>query len=107
MTEELVMWLWFAVGGVACFITSFLVAGYRYAHTRVKRRLEYAVISGLGTMAICYFARKYFPEEFIISDAPAVGIAVGLFGIGRVLDYAAQKVGLEKKSSEDKDNVRS
>lgn len=56
-------------------------------------------------MAICYFAQKYFPEEFVFSDAPAVGIAIGLFGIGRVIDYAAQKIGLEKKPNEEKSNV--
>lgn len=105
MTNELIMWTWFGIGGITCFVTSFLVAGYRYTHVRIKRRLEYAIISGLGTMAICYFAQKYFPEEFVFSDAPAVGIAIGLFGIGRVIDYVAQKIGLEKKPNEEKSNV--
>ena len=103
-TEQLYAWTWYILGGISCGLTSFLVAGYRAIHTRIKRRLEYAAISGLGTMAICYFAEKYFPEQFNIVDSVAVGIAVGLFGIGRVLDYAAQKIGLEKRTGE-KDNV--
>lgn len=83
-----------ALGAVLCGLTSYLVVGYKAIHTGVKRKLEYAVISALGAVAICYTAYKYFPDEFHTQDIPAASILIGLFGIGRVLDHVARKFGI-------------
>lgn len=102
-TEELYMWTWYILGGMSCGLTSFLVAGYKSMHSRIKRRLEYAAISALGALAISYIAYKYYPDAFRPTDSPALGIIIGLCGIGRVLDFLAQKCGIEKKPEGNKD----
>lgn len=84
----------FALGGVMCGLTSYLVVSYKTIHTSWKHKIEYAIISALGSVAICYIAYRYFPEKFSIQDIPAASILIGLFGIGRILDYIASRFGL-------------
>lgn len=85
----------FALGGVICGLTSYLVVSYKAIHTSWKRKTEYAAISALGSVAICYIAYRYFPDKFVVQDIPAASILIGLFGIGRVLDHIAHKFGLQ------------
>ncbi len=96
-TEAILM---FVLGGIACGITSFLVCSFFKKPVTVIRRAEYAAISGIGTTAICWLALRYFPERFEPWDAIPYGIMIGLFGIGRVLDWIAKKYGLESRKGE-------
>ncbi|WP_406019849.1 hypothetical protein [Succinivibrio sp.] len=47
-------------------------------------------------MAICWLGYRYFPERFDAWDAVPYGVMIGLFGIGRVLDWIAKRYGLDK-----------
>lgn len=95
--------LWILVGGLVCGFTSFLVADYSNSRTKLRRRIEYAVISGIGAMAICYYAAKFFPEKFDVTDAPAFSVFVGLFGIGRVLRFISNRFGYSSENTEDRE----
>ena len=87
--------LLFASGGLACAITSFLVGSFFKRPAEIKRRIEYAAISGAGAVAICWLGCKYFPDRFEAWDSVPYSILIGLFGIGRVLDWIAKRYGLE------------
>lgn len=86
----------FALGGMACSVTSFLVSSFFKKPPEFIRRIYYALISGIGAMAICWLGYRYFPERFESWDAVPYGVMIGLFGIGRVLDWIAKKYGLDK-----------
>lgn len=92
-----------ATGGIACGLTSFLVADYSNPRVKLRKRTEYAVLSGIGAMSICYYAAKYFPDKFDLADAPAFSIIIGLFGIGRVLRFISNRFGYSSDISEGKD----
>ncbi len=88
----------FVVGGVLCAVTSFLLGSYLKKPAAVIRRIEYALISGFGSFALCWIAYRKFPEKFEPIDAIPYSIIIGLFGIGRVIDWIAKKYGLEGKT---------
>ena len=87
--------LMFGGGGLACALTSFLVSSFFKRPEQTVRRVQYAMISGLGAVAICWLGCKYFPERFDVTDSIPYSILIGLFGIGRVLDWIAKKYGIE------------
>lgn len=86
----------FGLGGMACGVTSFLVSSFFKKPPELIRRIYYALISGIGAMAICWLGYRYFPERFEAWDAVPYGVMIGLFGIGRVLDWIAKRYGLDK-----------
>ncbi len=96
--------LLFVAGGVLCAITSFLLASYLKKPAVVLKRIEYALISGFGSFAICWIAFRKFPDKFEAIDAIPYSIFIGLFGIGRVIDFIAKKYGLDKTNSEELKN---
>ena len=93
-TESLLL---FFMGGLVCGVTSFLVGSFFKNPEDLKRRVEYAAISGVGAVAICWLACKYYPERFEPWDSIPYSILIGLFGIGRVLDFLAKRYGIESK----------
>ncbi len=103
MTSVVSDCLYLLVGGIACGLTSFMIADYSNARVKLRKRLEYAGISAFGAMAICYTAAKYFPENFDLSDAPAASIFIGMFGIGRVLRFISNRFGLPQDTEERND----
>lgn len=86
----------FGLGGMACGVTSFLVSSFFKKPPEFERRVYYALISGIGAMAICWLGYRYFPERFEPWDAIPYGVMIGLFGIGRVLDWIAKRYGIDK-----------
>lgn len=88
----------FLLGGVACAATSFLIASYLKSPERVLKRVEYALLSGVGAFAICWLANKYFPEKFDKWDSIPYSILIGFFGIGRVIDKIAEKYGIKAEA---------
>ena len=92
------------IGGIACGLTSFLIADFSNPQTSLRKRVEYAVISGIGSMAICYYAAKFFPDKFDLVDAPAFSVFIGLFGIGRVLRFISNRFGYNTDNSEDRES---
>ncbi|WP_295365768.1 hypothetical protein [uncultured Succinivibrio sp.] len=86
----------FGSGGMACGVTSFLVSSFFKKPPEFERRIYYALISGIGAMAICWLGYRYFPERFEPWDAIPYGVMIGLFGIGRVLDWIAKRYGIDK-----------
>ncbi len=92
--------IYLLVGGLACGITSFMIADYSNSRTKLRKRLEYAGISAFGAMAICYAVAKYFPENFNVTDAPAASVFIGMFGIGRVLRFISSRFGLPQDTEE-------
>lgn len=94
----------FLAGGVACAITSYLVAAFFKKPDNHRQRIVYALISGAGAIAICWLASKYFPERFEPWDSIPYSILIGLFGIGRVLQWIAKRYGVEGIQPEKIDN---
>lgn len=92
--------LYLLVGGLVCGLTSFMIADYANSRVKLRRRLEYAGVSAMGAMAICYTTAKFFPENFSIVDAPAASIFIGMFGIGRVLRFISTRFGLPQDTEE-------
>lgn len=84
----------FLIGGLVCGVLSYLVSDYSDQHDTNRKRLEYALISAFGTVALCYFAAKYFPDRFVPDDSPYVAVLIGLLGIGRVLNYLVKRWGI-------------
>ena len=58
-------------------------------------------------MAICWLGYRYFPERFEAWDAVPYGVMIGLFGIGRVLDWIAKRYGLDKVEKKNEATVAS
>lgn len=85
----------FVGGGLSCAVTSFLVSSFFKKPEDIFKRVEYALISGLGAVAICWLGCKYFPNRFDVTDSIPYSILIGLFGIGRILDWIAKKYGIE------------
>ena len=94
----------FLAGGAVCAITSFLVATFLKKPDSVKRRIEYALISGTGSFALCWLASKYFPDRFDPWDSIPYSILIGFLGIGRVLEWVAKRYGIEGVQAEKIDN---
>ena len=86
----------FGSGGMACGVTSFLVSSFFKKPPEFERRIYYALISGIGAMSIYWLGYRYFPERFEPWDAIPYGVMIGLFGIGRVLDWIAKRYGIDK-----------
>ena len=86
----------FALGGMACSVTSFLVSSFFKKPPEFIRRIYYAMISGIGAMAICWLSYRYFPERFEAWYAVPYGVMIGLLGIGRVLNWIAKRYGIDK-----------
>lgn len=84
------------LSGVGCGVTSFLVSSFLNKPPELIKRIEYALISGFGALAICWLGYRYFPERFEIWDAIPYGIMIGLFGVGRVVDWIAKRYGIDK-----------
>ncbi|MGN0903418.1 MAG: hypothetical protein ACI4M9_09030 [Succinivibrio sp.] len=97
LPSEVVM---FVLGGMACAVTSFLVSSFLRKPSELGQRIYYALISGIGAMAICWLGYRYFPERFEALDAVPYSVMIGMFGIGRVLDWIAKRYGLDKNGEE-------
>lgn len=98
---ELIPYLNFILGGLSCAATSWLVAAYLNKPASKGKRKLYACISGIGATAISWLGWRMVPA-FDPYDAIPVGIMVGLFGLGRVLDTIAKKYGLEERNNDPK-----
>ena len=83
----------YLIGGLVCGVISYVVSDYSDQHDSSRKRLEYSLISAFGTVSLCYFAAKYFPDRFIPDDSPYVAVLIGLLGIGRILNYIVKKWG--------------
>ena len=88
----------FIIGGVACTITSFLIATYLKQPEQPIKRVEYALISGIGAFALCWLANKYFPEKFDKWDSIPYSILIGFCGIGRIIDKIAERYGIKTEA---------
>lgn len=97
----------FLLGGVACAVTTFLIASYLKSPEKILKRFEYALISFCGAFALCWLANKYFPDKFEASDSIPYSILIGFFGIGKVIAKVGEKYGIkaetEKIDNEQKD----
>jgi hypothetical protein len=94
--------LQFLLGGLSCAITSYLVAVYLGKPSGKAKKRLYACISGIGAMAIAWLGWRVFPSTFEPHDSIPLGIMVGLFGLGRVLDTIARKYGIEERENDPK-----
>ena len=63
-----------------------------------------AIISGIGSFALCWLASKYFPDRFDPWDSIPYSILIGFLGIGRVLEWVAKRYGIEGVQTEKIDN---
>lgn len=96
-TELFTNILWYATGGVLCTITSFFAISWRSSRLRynIGRRMEYAILAGIGGFGLNWVVHRFFPEYFIASDSIPVGILTGFLGISRTLQIVARKLGIE------------
>ena len=85
----------FLAGGLCCSVTSFLIGSFFKKPKEVIKRIEYGLISGIGSIAICWLAVRYYPDQFEPFDAIPYSILIGFLGIGRVLEWIAKKYGIE------------
>lgn len=90
----------FAISGVCCGIMTFTIACYRSKPPEMVRRVEYALISGMGCFSLSWLGVRYFPEYFTAYDVIPLSFLVGLIGIGNVVDVIAKKYGI-KADTED------
>lgn len=100
MVTSLHSCIMFLIGGVVCGVISYVVSDYSDQHDTERKRLEYALISAFGTVSLCYFAAKYFPDRFVPDDSPYVAVLIGLLGIGRILNYLVKRWGLSNDSKQ-------
>jgi fluoride ion exporter CrcB/FEX len=94
----------FLAGGAVCAITSYLVAAFLKKPDSTRQRIVYALISGVGSFALCWLASKYFPDRFDPWDSIPYSIIIGFLGIGRVLQWVAKRYGIEGVQTEKIDN---
>lgn len=89
--------IWYASGGLLCTVTSFFAIGWRSYRLRYNtcRRVEYAILAGIGSFGLNWVVHRFFPEYFIASDSVPVGILTGFLGISRTLQIVAKKLGIE------------
>ena len=90
----------FAVSGVCCGVMTFIIACYRSKPPKMVKRVEYALISGMGCFSLSWLGVRYFPEYFTAYDVIPLSFLVGLIGIGNVVDVIAKKCGI-KADTED------
>ncbi len=90
----------FLAGGAVCAITSYLVAAFLKKPDSTRQRIVYALISGVGSFALCWLASKYFPDRFDPWDSIPYSIIIGFLGIGRVLEWVAKRYGIEGVQTE-------
>lgn len=91
-TKDIVI---FIVAGFCCAVMTFIIACYRSRPPKVVKRLEYAMISGMGCFSLCWCGVKYLPEYFTVWDSIPFSFLVGFLGIGNVIDVVAKKYGLK------------
>ena len=87
--------IWSAVGGFSCALTSYFVVGWRKPRPTLKHRVEYSILSGIGSFGLIWALHRFFPDQFMLYDSPAVGIFSGAAGISRVLSLFAKKLGID------------
>lgn len=88
----------FLLGGVACALTTFLIASYLKSPEKIMKRILYALISFFGAFSICWLANKYFPDRFEASDSIPYSILIGFFGIGKVIAKVGEKYGIKAET---------
>lgn len=99
---ELTPYINFLLGGLSCAVTSYLVAAYLGKPSGKAKRKLYACISGIGAIAIAWLGWRVFPGTFAPHDSIPMGIMVGLFGLGRILDTIEKKYGIEERDNDPK-----
>ena len=87
--------LWYLAGGIACALTSYFVVGWRKPRPPLKNRIEYAILSGIGSFGLIWIVHRFFPEHFLSTDAVPTGIITGLMGLQRMFSLVAKKLGLD------------
>ena len=95
----------FVVSGVCCGIMTFTIACYRSKPPKMTKRIEYALISGMGCFSLSWLGVRYFPEYFTAYDVIPLSFLIGLIGIGNVVDVIAKKYGI-KADTEDLTNEK-
>lgn len=90
----------FVVSGVCCAVMTFTIACYRSKPPKMVKRVEYALISGMGCFSLSWLGVRYFPEYFTAYDVIPLSFLTGLIGIGNVVDVIAKKYGI-KADTED------
>jgi len=95
----------FVISGVCCAIMTFTIACYRSRPPKMVKRIEYALISGMGCFSLSWLGVRYFSEYFTAYDAIPLSFLVGLIGIGNVVDVIAKKYGI-KADTEDLTNEK-
>ena len=95
----------FAISGVCCGIMTFIIACYRSKPPKMMKRIEYALISGMGCFSLSWLGVRYFPEYFTVFDTIPLSFLIGLIGIGNVVDVILKKYGI-KNDVEDLTNEK-
>ena len=85
----------FAISGVCCGIMTFIIACYRSKPPKMMKRIEYALISGMGCFSLSWLGVRYFPEYFTVFDTIPLSFLIGLIGIGNVVDVILKKYGIK------------
>ena len=87
--------LWYLAGGIACALTSYFVVGWRKPRPSLKHRIEYAILSGIGSFGLIWVVHRFFPEHFLATDSIPCGIITGLAGLQRMFVLVAKRLGLD------------
>ena len=85
----------FVVSGMCCGIMTFIIACYRSKPPKMMKRIEYALISGMGCFSLSWLGVRYFPEYFTVFDTIPLSFLIGLIGIGNVVDVILKKYGIK------------
>ena len=79
---------------------TFIIACYREKPPKMMKRIEYALISGMGCFSLSWLGVRYFPEYFTAYDVIPLSFLIALIGIGNAVDVVAKKYGI-KADTED------
>ena len=95
----------FVISGLCCAVMTFTIACYRSRPPKMVKRIEYALISGMGCFSLCWCGVRYLPEYFTAFDSIPLSFLIGFLGIGNVIDVIAKKYGI-KADTEDLTNEK-
>ena len=90
----------FIISGVCCGVMTFTIACYRSRPPEMIKRVEYALIAGMGCFSLCWCGVRYFPDYVTVWDAIPLSFLIGLIGIGNVVDVIAKKYGIKSDNGD-------
>lgn len=90
----------FVISGICCAVMTFTIACYRSRPPKMMKRIEYALISGMGCFSLSWFGVRYFPEYVTTWDAIPLSFLIGFLGIGNVIDVMAKKYGIKNENGD-------